>query len=61
MKPKFYVTKKLSSKGKEYVALMADVGYRQVVLSYDLNTISQVTDMKISELYTIPLDSRTDI
>lgn len=56
---KFYVVKNMSKKsGKEYTALALDLGYRQVLISFDLVVISEVSGLSFSEIYALENGSK---
>lgn len=56
---KFYVVKSVSKKsGKEYTALQLDLGYRQVLVSFDLVVISEVSGMSFQDIYALENGSR---
>lgn len=51
---KFYLVKNVSKKsGKEYTALVLDLGYRQVFISFDLVVISEVSGLSFQEIYAL--------
>lgn len=56
---KFYVVKNVSKKsGKEYTALQLDLGYRQVLVSFDLVVISEVSGLSFQDIYALENGAR---
>lgn len=53
----FYIIKKVSMKtGKPYVALMADLGYRQAIVSCDRLLIMEISGKSGAELEALEKD-----
>lgn len=53
---KFYVVRELSKKsGKEFIALVVDLGYRKVPVVFDYPSIAEISGLSYQELYAMKL------
>lgn len=48
-----FVTRNNSKTGKPYFALVANLGYRQAVLTFDTSLIAELLGVSVAELYTL--------
>lgn len=53
---KLYVEKRLSKSGSPYVALIVDFGYAKRILTMDKGVISEILNVKLSEVECLELD-----
>lgn len=59
MKKEIYVVKRKSTKSeKEYLVLVANVGYREVVLTYDHAVIVEVSGLTFEQAETLKVDEK---
>lgn len=59
---KFFVIKKVSAKsGKPYIALMCDMGYEVIAVSFDRMVIMRLTDMTVKQLAELQIDNKIEL
>lgn len=59
---KFYVVKNLSKKtNKEYIALVVDLSYRVLPISFDNLVIAEVSGLSFSELYALKVGDKVQV
>lgn len=56
---KFYVICEKSKKtGKDYTALVVDLGYRILAITFDLLVISELSGLSFQEIYSMKLGDK---
>ena len=58
----FYVARKEKKDGSgTYLALFADLGYRQLPVAFKVDVLSELTGLSVRELRELPIGERVEV